>query len=168
MRVLLITDYWIPITDYRLLRTVDWKLSTGNCRLNMSGPRLESRGNSICLAWRARYLRSWKRSHWTEDCRVKTADWSWAALDLKVGAIQFAWLEEPGICAHENMAIELKTAPSPMLLAPSSCLLIPRYITNVILRTPKSGDIFVYCITPEGENYQTEIIPAWIFSFFIF
>ena len=36
----------------------------------------------------------------TEDCRLPNADWSWAARDLKVGAIQFAWLEKPVFCAH--------------------------------------------------------------------
>ncbi len=37
-----------------------------------------------------------------------TADWSWAARDLKVGAIQFAWLQEPCFCAHAHG--RLKTA----------------------------------------------------------
>ena len=67
------------------LKTADWGLPTESCRLIMSGPRLESRGYSICLAWKASFLRSCKRKTcnsrlktanwrlWTEDCGLKTA-----------------------------------------------------------------------------------------------
>ena len=55
------------------LKTADWRLETEDCQLIMSGPRLESRGNSICMASRTMFLRSCKRK--VEDCWLPTAYW---------------------------------------------------------------------------------------------
>jgi hypothetical protein len=77
-----------------------------------------------------------------------------AALELPTAD----WRLPTGYCRLETAYCLLNTATCPPAALTGRDLrgapTAPRYLTNVILPTPKLVDKFVYCITSEGENYQ--------------